>query len=72
MLGFNSTCEITAAVFPTYRERRNLALALKDTRSVVGTLTYVLGAILQAVFFFFYLLVLRVSTRILNFGIFIS
>ena len=43
------------------RERRNLALALKDTRSVVGTLTYVIGAIMQLVFFFFYLLILRVS-----------
>jgi hypothetical protein len=42
------------------RERKNLALALKDTRSVVGTLTYVCGAILQLCFFFFYLLVLRV------------
>ena len=42
------------------RERKNLALALKDTRSVVGTLTYVSGAILQLCFFFLYLLVLRV------------
>ena len=44
----------------TRRERRNLALALKDTRSVVGTLTYVMGAIMQLVFFFFYLLILQV------------
>ncbi len=42
------------------RERKNLALALKDTRSVVGTLTYLIGAIVQLVFFFFYLLILRV------------
>lgn len=44
------------------RERRNLALALKDTRSVVGTLTYVMGAIMQLVFFFFYLLILQVRS----------
>lgn len=35
-------------------------MALKDTSSVVGTLSYVLGAILQAIFFFLYLLILQV------------
>ena len=55
MLHHNSSIAVAA-----HRERRNLAVALKDTRSVVGTLTYVLGAVLQAVFFFFYLLILRV------------
>ena len=42
------------------RDRRNLAMALKDTRSVIGTLQAVIGIVVHVIFFFFYLLVLKV------------
>lgn len=43
------------------RDRRNLAVALKDTRSVIGTLQTVLGIVIHTFFFFIYFLVLRAS-----------
>ncbi len=46
------------------RDRRNLAVALKDTRSVIGTLQTVLGIIIHIFFFFMYFLVLQ--ARIFN------
>lgn len=45
------------------RDRRNLAVALKDTRSVIGTLQTVLGIIIHIFFFFMYLLVLQASPQ---------
>lgn len=43
-----------------YRDRRNLAVALKDTRSVIGTLQTIVGIVVHIFFFFMYTLVLRV------------
>lgn len=53
--------ELLASVIQIFKDRRNLALALKGTRSVIGTLQAVIGIIVHIVFFFFYLLVLRIS-----------
>ena len=67
LLRESALLSVTTAEFRFWlrrRERKNLAMALKDTRSVVGTLTYALGAILQAVFFLFYLLILRVHPNL--------
>lgn len=47
------------------RERTNLKEQLKDSKSVVGTLRWLLGLILHIIFIFFYLLIFNVGTRFL-------
>ena len=44
-----------------FRERTNLSLQLKDSKTIVGRLQFVLGAMLQALGFFIYLLIFNVS-----------
>ncbi len=43
------------------RERANLAVQLKDTKSVVGRLKSVISVVLHIVFIFFYLVIYNVS-----------
>ena len=43
------------------RERANLAVQLKDTKSVVGRLKFVISVVLHIVFIFFYLMIYDVS-----------
>ncbi len=43
------------------RERANLAVQLKDTKSVVGRLKFVISIVLHIVFIFFYLMIYNVS-----------
>ena len=43
------------------RERANLAVQLKDTKSVVGRLKFVISIVLHLVFIFFYLMIYNVS-----------
>ena len=44
-----------------FRERTNLSLQLKDSKTIVGRLQFVLGAMLHALGFFIYLLIFNVS-----------
>ena len=44
------------------RERANLSLQLKDTKTVVGRLQWVIGLILHIIAFFIYLTIFDVST----------
>ena len=44
-----------------FRERTNLSLQLKDSKTIVGRLQCVLGAMLQALGLFIYLLIFNVS-----------
>ena len=46
-----------------YEARRDLALSLKDTKSVVGSLEMVIGLAVHVVFVFFYLWVFNVSSQ---------
>lgn len=43
------------------RERANLAVQLKDTKSVVGRLKFVISIVLHCIFIFFYLVIYNVS-----------
>lgn len=49
------------AVISVYESRKNLALTLKDTRSVVGKLETILGVGIHGVCFLFYLSIFGVS-----------
>ena len=49
------------AVVATYEARKNLALTLKDTRTVVGKLENILAVGLHGVCFLFYLSIFNVS-----------
>ena len=42
------------------RERANLAVQLKDTKSVVGRLKFVISIVLHCIFIFFYLVIYNV------------
>lgn len=53
--------DIRDAVIKIYKERRNLALSLKDTKTVVGKLELVIGVVLHIIFIFFYLMVFNVD-----------
>ena len=53
--------DVRAAVQNVFRERTNLSLQLKDSKTIVGRLQFVLGAMLQALGFFIYLLIFNVS-----------
>ena len=46
------------------RERQNLAVQLKDTKSVVGRLKSVISIVLHIVFIFFYLMIYNVSSHL--------
>ena len=46
------------------RERANLAVQLKDTKSVVGRLKFVISVVLHIVFIFFYLMIYNVSSSL--------
>lgn len=48
------------AVIQVYRERRNLAATLKDTKTVIGRLEILIGVTVHVTFVFFYLLIFRV------------
>lgn len=52
------------AVISVYESRKNLALTLKDTRSVVGKLENILGVGIHTVCFLFYLSIFNVSTHL--------
>ena len=43
------------------QERRNLAMTLKDTRTVVNKIERILMVLLHIIFIFFYLLIFNVS-----------
>ena len=45
-----------------YKERKFLAATLKDTRTVVGRLEFMIGVIVHLGFLFFYLLIFRVCS----------
>ncbi len=49
------------AVVSVYENRKNLALTLKDTRTVVGKLENILGVGIHGVCFLFYLSIFNVS-----------
>ena len=51
----------SAEVSLSCRERANLAVQLKDTKSVVGRLKFVISVVLHIVFIFFYLMIYNVS-----------
>lgn len=53
--------DIRDAVIKIYKERRNLALSLKDAKTVVGKLELVIGVVLHIIFIFFYLMVFNVD-----------
>lgn len=46
------------------RERQNLAVQLKDTKSVVGRLKFVISIVLHIVFIFFYLMIYNVRSSL--------
>ena len=47
-------------VLSIYKNRKNLALTLKDTKTVVGKLERLFGTVVHIVFFFFYLMIFQV------------
>ena len=49
------------AVVSVYENRKNLALTLKDTRTVVGKLENILGLGIHGICFLFYLSIFNVS-----------
>lgn len=53
------------AVVSVYENRKNLALTLKDTRTVVGKLENILGVGIHGVCFLFYLSIFNVGSCIL-------
>ncbi|KAK9863795.1 hypothetical protein WJX84_010731 [Apatococcus fuscideae] len=53
--------EIRDSIVSIYRERRNLAMTLKDTKTVVNKIERILGVLLHIVFIFFYLLIFNVD-----------
>ncbi|KAK9840563.1 hypothetical protein WJX81_001411 [Elliptochloris bilobata] len=55
--------EVREAIVNIFRERRNLAVQLKDTKSVVGRLKLVLLLLLHIVAAFFYLLIFNVDIQ---------
>ena len=61
--GFACTPQVREAIVGIFRERRNLAVQLKDTKSVVGRLKAVLLVLLHLLAAFFYLIIFNVSAR---------
>ena len=55
--------QVREAIIGIFRERRNLAVQLKDTKSVVGRLKAVLLLLLHLLAAFFYLLIFSVSAQ---------
>ena len=55
--------QVREAIVGIFRERRNLAVQLKDTKSVVGRLKAVLLVLLHLLAAFFYLVIYNVSAR---------
>ncbi|KAK9802607.1 hypothetical protein WJX73_001744 [Symbiochloris irregularis] len=53
--------ELYKQVLAAFQERTNLREQLKDSKSVVGTLRWLLGLILHIIFIFFYLLIFNVD-----------
>lgn len=53
------------AVVSVYENRKNLALTLKDTRTVVGKLENILGVGIHGVCFLFYLSIFNVGSCVL-------
>ena len=53
------------AVVSVYENRKNLALTLKDTRTVVGKLENILGLGIHAICFLFYLSIFNVRPLLL-------
>ena len=54
---------LKAAVTTIFTERVSLAAQLKDSKSIVGALEFVLGLVLHVVAGFLYLVVFQVSCR---------
>ncbi|CAK0787367.1 hypothetical protein CVIRNUC_010587 [Coccomyxa viridis] len=55
--------ELCRGVTQIYKERANLAVQLKDTKSVVGRLKFVISVVLHIVFIFFYLMIYNVDIQ---------
>lgn len=55
--------QVREAIVGIFRERRNLAVQLKDTKSVVGRLKAVLLLLLHLLAAFFYLVIFNVSAQ---------
>ncbi|KAK9823582.1 hypothetical protein WJX72_003976 [[Myrmecia] bisecta] len=53
--------DIRDAVIQIYKERKNLAFTLKDTRTVVGKLEFITGIVVHILFIFFYLIIFNVN-----------
>lgn len=51
------------AVIQVYQERKNLAATLKDTKTVIGRLEYLIMVTVHLCFIFFYLLIFRVNVN---------
>jgi len=51
------------AVIQVYKERKDLAATLKDTRTVVGRLEFLIAFVVHTAFIFFYLLIFRVNVN---------
>ena len=52
------------AILAIYQDRKNLAATLKDTKTVVGTLERIMAVVIQLAFFFIYLLIWNVRSRL--------
>lgn len=66
MLDHNSNGQVSlqeciAAVLSIYEMRCDLAMSLKDTKSVIGKLENVIGVVLHIIFVFFYMLVFQID-----------
>lgn len=61
--GLAHTTQVREAIVGIFGERRNLAVQLKDTKSVVGRLKAVLLLLLHLLAAFFYLLIFNVSAQ---------
>ncbi|KAK9909747.1 hypothetical protein WJX75_006863 [Coccomyxa subellipsoidea] len=55
--------ELCQGVCEIFRERTNLAIQLKDTKTVVGRLKFVISVILHILFIFFYLTIYNVDIQ---------
>jgi hypothetical protein len=53
--------DIRDAVLMIYKERKNLALTLKDTRTVVAKVENIFGVLVHTIFIFAYLFIFEVG-----------
>ena len=55
--------DMREAVLKIYNNRKNLALTLRDTRTVVGKLENIIGVVVHFICIFFYLTIFNVRTQ---------